>query len=160
MKQLILVRHATAESEQFPQKDFDRALSGSGLQEARQLGDFMREKGFVPDHIAFSPALRTNQTAGILKESLGIDSVPFTAVPSLYNAGFPFLMQYLQNFPDDFSSLLLVAHNPGISQLATVLSSLHPYQFSTAAGLCLQFDVSGWNKIQSGTAKEIWYFTP
>jgi phosphohistidine phosphatase SixA len=53
-----------------------------------------------------------------------------------------------------------VAHNPGISQLATVLSSSSPYQFSTAAGLCLEFEAQTWKNILHGSGKEIWYFYP
>jgi phosphohistidine phosphatase len=160
MKQLILVRHAAAAPEQFPGKDFDRVLAESGLLEARQLGSFLLEKGVFPQHVVCSSAVRTNQTASLVRDIIGKTEIPFTSSPLLYNAGFPVLMQFLQKFSDEFQSMMLVAHNPGISQLATVLSGQHPYQFSTASGLCLQFDVQEWKNIQTGSGKEIWFFNP
>lgn len=160
MKQLILVRHASAEPEQFPSKDFDRVLSPAGLEEVRKLGQFINGKGMLPGHISCSSASRTHQTASLLKEVFGKAEIPVTATPLLYNAGFQSLLYYLQSFSSEVQDLLLVAHNPGISQLATVLSSEHPYQFSTASGLCLKFEADSWKEIQNGSGKELWYFNP
>jgi phosphohistidine phosphatase len=160
MKQLILVRHATAEPERFPQKDFDRVLADYGHQEVRQLGNFILEKETFPAHIACSAAARTKQTASLLKETLRKDDISLIESAELYNAGYQVLMDFIHKFSDEHQSMLLVAHNPGISQLATVLSSTSPYQFSTAAGLCLEFEASTWKNILHGSGKEIWYFYP
>lgn len=160
MKQLTLVRHAAAEPEQFPAKDFDRALSDAGMEEVKKLGKFMNNQGLLPGCIACSSANRTQQTASLLKDNFGSAVLPFTASPLLYNAGFQTLLDFLRNFSNEVHDLMLVAHNPGISQLATVLSSEHPYQFSTASGLCLKFEVQDWKDLQNGSGKEIWYFNP
>jgi phosphohistidine phosphatase len=160
MKQLTLVRHAAAEPEQFPARDFDRALSDAGLEEVKKLGAFMNGKGLFPGYIACSSANRTQQTASLLKEISGSSALPITAYPLLYNAGFQTLLDFLRNFSNEFHDLMLVAHNPGISQLATVLSGAHPYQFSTSSGLCLKFDAQDWKDLQNGSGKEIWYFNP
>jgi len=160
MKQLILVRHASAEPEQFPAKDFDRVLSNAGLEEVKRLGQFISEKGLLPGHIACSAANRTQQTASLLRDILGSVGLPFTTSPLLYNAGFQTLLNFLHSFSNEVQDLLLVAHNPGISQLATVLSAEHPYQFSTASGLCLKFEVENWKDLGNGSGKEIWYFNP
>jgi len=160
MKQLTLVRHAAAEPEQFPARDFDRVLSDAGLEEVKKLGKFMNDKGLLPSHIVCSSANRTQHTASLLKDYCGSAALSFTASPLLYNASFQTLLDFLRNFSNEFHDLMLVAHNPGISQLATVLSSEHPYQFSTASGLCLKFEVQDWKELQNGSGKEIWYYNP
>ncbi len=160
MKRLILVRHASAVPEQFPARDFDRVLAEQGLEEVAKLAAFISSKGEFPQQIVCSSAKRTAQTASLICESWGKAGLPVQEIPQLYNAGFPAMMQWLQNFSGIADSLMLVAHNPGISQLATVLSSQHPYQFATAAGLCLEFEVTQWADLQSAAGKELWYFYP
>ena len=51
MKHLILIRHATAESENFLKKDFERDLEKSGVQEAINLGGFIKQKKFLIEMI-------------------------------------------------------------------------------------------------------------
>lgn len=159
MKNLILIRHSSAESEQFPFKDFDRRLTETGISETRKLAEFLSKSKIQPEKIVCSPAKRTFETAGIIVETLSIQH-SVIEIPALYNAGFQVLLQHIQSFGQDLNTIALVGHNPGISQIATVLSSNNPYQFSTASALCLEFKVESWSDLQSGLGKENWYYNP
>jgi phosphohistidine phosphatase len=160
MKQLFLIRHAAAVSEQFSGNDFDRILSETGKAEAENLAGFMAAKSDLPVLFLTSPARRTKQTAEIILEKLELPASCLQPAPLLYNAAFSALMSELKKIPDAHFSAAIVAHNPGISQLATVLSSFHPYQFGTASCLCLEFQVKSWSDLESGSGKEIWYYCP
>jgi len=160
MKQLILTRHATAQPEQFPGKDFERKLSESGVTESKLLGNFLTGKGVEPELLLTSSALRTLGTAEILKDTAGWNQVELKSFILLYNAGFQQILNYIKEVPPQISRLMLVAHNPGISQLATVLSADHPYQFPTAGCLCLEFPFGEWNSLATGSGIEKWYFNP
>jgi len=159
MKNLILIRHASAESEQFPFNDFDRRLTETGISETRKLAEFLLSTKFQPDKVVCSAAKRTFETAGIITETLFIQQSAIE-IPALYNAGFQVLLQHIQSFGQEQNTIALVGHNPGISQIATVLSSNNPYQFSTASALCLEFKVESWSAVQSGMGKENWYYNP
>ena len=71
MRQLILLRHAHAESATAGQDDIARPLSATGLAEARAAGDWLREHGLRPDRVLCSTAARTRETLAALPGTAG-----------------------------------------------------------------------------------------
>ena len=62
MRELVLLRHAHAESAAPGQDDFDRPLSRDGLAEAEAAGAWLRKQSWTPDLIVCSPARRARET--------------------------------------------------------------------------------------------------
>lgn len=116
MKRLFLLRHAEA-SMNAP-TDRERPLTENGLAQATTLGAEMKRQGFVPDFIYCSPARRTRQTF----EKLSFENVPSEQPDRLYNAPAGDILSFIQNTSDDIANLLVVAHNPGIHQIAAMLA--------------------------------------
>lgn len=119
MRELILLRHAHAESPVPGQDDRARPLSQVGLAEARAAGDWLREHGLAPDRVLCSPALRTRQTLDALGDT-GCADVREEA--AIYEAS-PGTLIALADVHGDARRLLLVGHNPGLEQLAALLYS-------------------------------------
>ena len=119
MRELILLRHAHAESATSGQDDRARPLSPAGLAEARAAGDWLREHGLAPDRVLCSPALRTRQTLDALGETGCADVREDEAI---YEAS-PGSLIALADAHGDARRLLLVGHNPGLEQLAALLHS-------------------------------------
>ena len=119
MRELILLRHAHAESPASGQDDRTRPLSPTGLAEARAAGDWLREHGLAPDRVLCSPALRTRQTLDALGETGCADVREDEAI---YEAS-PGTLIALADAHGDARRLLLVGHNPGLEQLAALLHS-------------------------------------
>lgn len=117
----ILVRHAHAEWPAWRARDFERPLTDRGLEEAHATGKAIREAGLAPRLLIASAARRTAQTAGILREALQLPPDALRLMDSLYNADAPTLHAALLEASAD-GTVLLVAHNPGISELARLLS--------------------------------------
>ncbi|HOY96932.1 MAG TPA: histidine phosphatase family protein [Catalimonadaceae bacterium] len=159
MRKIILIRHATAEPERYPLKDFDRNLDGTGMAEAARLGKYLLAKKEVPDAIHYSSSNRTSQTAEILIREAKLDAVVTVPEMDLYNAGYLQLIEQIKYFGADQYSILMIAHNPGISQIATALSQ-DSYQLSPGSAVCLNFAFDSWSEIRSGSGKENWYFIP
>lgn len=160
MKHVIFIRHASAMPGQFPARDFERELDASGLQEAAALGVFMAGKLEKPEILLFSPAARTAKTAMILNNHLNIPKEHLRPELKLYNCHFQTLIHAIQSVDNQFASLVIVAHNPGISQSAALLSSGAAFQLAPAAAVCLAFSSDDWSGIRPGSGKEIWYFNP
>jgi phosphohistidine phosphatase len=118
----LLVRHAHAEWPAYRGRDFDRPLTERGLADAHVTGQAIRAAGLAPKRIVASAARRTEQTARVLMEQLRLSSVALQLLDSLYNADAPTLQAELQSAVQDGALVLLVAHNPGISELARQLS--------------------------------------
>lgn len=119
MRQLILLRHAHAESATAGQDDIARPLSATGLAEARAAGDWLREHGLRPDRVLCSTAARTRETLAALGD-IGAGEVYEDA--SIYEAS-PGTLAALADANRDAERLLLVGHNPGLEQLAALMHS-------------------------------------
>ena len=119
MRQLILLRHAHAESATAGQDDIARPLSATGLAEARAAGDWLREHGLRPDRVLCSPATRTRETLAALGD-IGGGEVHEDA--SIYE-GSAGTLAALADAHRDAERLLVVGHNPGLEQLAALMHS-------------------------------------
>lgn len=118
----ILVRHAHAEWPAYRGRDFDRPLTDRGLEDARATGLALRAAGLAPSRIIASAARRTEQTATLLANLLQMPAGSLQLDEALYNADAPTLQDALRICARDGGCVMLVAHNPGISELARLLS--------------------------------------
>lgn len=121
-RQIILVRHAHAEWPAYRGADFDRPLTPQGLADATAAAAAIRDATHRPDVLLTSPAIRTMQTADVIATALGLPASAITPVDTLYNAGPAALETELRRALAVAGSVLLVAHNPGISELARQLT--------------------------------------
>ena len=121
MRQLILLRHAHAESAGAGEDDAGRPLSETGLAEAKAAGAWLREHGAHPDRVLCSPTTRTRQTWAAVDAELG-SGVAVQFEPSIYDAT-PGALIALADANRDAPRLLLVGHNPGMERLVALLHS-------------------------------------
>ncbi|HEY3809543.1 MAG TPA: histidine phosphatase family protein [Steroidobacteraceae bacterium] len=143
MKQLLLLRHAHAQQSSPGGVDIDRPLSARGRAEALAAARSIVAAGLHCDALLASPALRTRQTAAIVAGELGL-AEPLRLAASIYLGDAEALLEALGTHADGAASLLLVAHNPGISELAQRLQAAPPAIELRTAGLCLiEFDLAG-----------------
>lgn len=159
MKHLWLIRHATAIQGDFSLADFDRTLESSGIQEAKKTGEFILKNGMVPELIVCSASKRTIETAKLIALSFK-KNLPIIETLELYNSGFQTIQKIIQGIDSNIQTLALVGHNPGISQLATALSFMGPFQMAPSSAICLEFLVEDWKDIKAGKGKELFYFYP
>lgn len=160
MKQLILIRHALAEPEVYPKRDFDRNLEPLGIAEVEKLGRFILSKSERPEKVLCSSSVRTMQTAEQLASILGTNSEAISSSVKIYNAVVSVLRDQISLFSGPENCVALVAHNPGISQLASYLGSEDHFQLPTAGAVCFSFNVENWADIKPASGKLLWYFSP
>src|SRR5690606_1895601 len=115
MQRLILMRHAKAEASA-PGGDVDRALSERGRRDAAAMGRALAERGLKPDVALVSGARRTRDTWDAVSDFFG--DVDMTVSNGLYNASADVLRRAVEAAEDEAGCLLLIAHNPGVHQLA------------------------------------------
>ena len=120
MRELILLRHAHAEAAVHGQDDMDRPLSRQGQAEAEAAGRWLKEHGYAPDRVVYSPARRTRETVEQVLSVLGY--LEQKAEPRIFDATPGTLMQVADE-QKELGRVLLVGHNPGLEQLAALLSS-------------------------------------
>ena len=115
------MRHAEA-NPGFVFKDHARSLSEKGKQDALNLGRWLAAKDHCPTRALVSDATRTIQSFTGLKLLCPVDFLPL-----LYLANSRELLRETHDIKT--SCLLVLAHNPGIADLAHMVSntnSKHP----------------------------------
>ncbi|GAD59500.1 histidine phosphatase family protein [Brevundimonas sp. BAL450] len=125
MRQLILMRHAQAVGAAPAGGDRERALSAAGRAEAVRIGQALKARGVRPDLAMVSAARRTRETWTGVAEGLTLDPEPswLEVDPALYNADARVLRGQVESAENRCETLILIAHNPGIHQLAFELLS-------------------------------------
>ncbi|MEO0972115.1 MAG: histidine phosphatase family protein [Pseudomonadota bacterium] len=122
-RRVLIVRHAQAARETpGGGSDRTRPLTEYGERDARLAGGRLLNRSIVPDLLLSSPAHRAARTAEILAECLRYDREAITYELSIYNASRSTLLELLSDTDEAVTSLIIVGHNPGLSELANALS--------------------------------------
>ncbi len=146
--EIYILRHADAEAHDNG-CDRERALTNKGREQARRVGRFMCKHELVPDCILSSPFARSWQTAEIVCEEAGLDDptlADWLSAGVLAADAIRELTAY-QRFPD----VLIVGHQPGLSELIAVLIGLpnsDQLQVRKAELIALELD-----SIKAGSAR-------
>ncbi len=119
MRRLYLLRHAESPGS-YGLSDIERGLSECGMADAHALGQFMLDKGYVPDFTVCSSAVRTRLTLTQVTDAY--DTSPEALYSEdLYRGSVQDYLDILQACDDRYSAVLLVGHNPVIPSLAASL---------------------------------------
>lgn len=99
--------------------DHARPLNARGRQAAVAMRAAMQRMGLAPDLVLVSSARRTLQT---LERLQPWDEAPeVRPLDALYLAGTGQLLEVIRAVPEARRSVLLIGHNPGLHDLATLL---------------------------------------
>ncbi len=123
MSELYLLRHCKSDWDGNLSRDSDRSLSERGLADADRLGQWMKEKQYMPGYILCSTAVRARQTAQLMCNQLAFDENRIQYLPTLYLASLATLLSTIKVNIDKSGPLLLVAHNPGMDELVNYLAA-------------------------------------
>ncbi|APZ91376.1 SixA phosphatase family protein [Fuerstiella marisgermanici] len=147
-KHLILMRHSYAASNNPAWSDHERPLTERGRQLATSTAAMLSD--FRIDRIVHSDAVRTTQTAELIKKACGHDP-PLYAAAQLYHASASEnLNEAVQNASADDDGIMVVGHNPG---MAGLIYSLSHESLPISPGSVAIFRLNGndWKLLQDGS---------
>jgi phosphohistidine phosphatase len=121
MKRLLLLRHAKAVPAKGPLADSARPLAERGERDARRIGERLREHRRHPKLIVASPAVRTLQTAQLVAAALDYPLEEIALENRLYLAHPTAILDIIAAQSAAAETLLVVGHNPGVSELVLEL---------------------------------------
>ena len=146
MKRLLLLRHGEAEPERLGLAEFERPLSARGRLEALEVAQLVRGSQLRLDLLLASPALRVRESADIVAAQLDMPEGP-RFEPTFYLGPPGILLKALRRCSDRLNVVLLIAHNPGLSELASRLSSdFEPCSLCTCGLARLDF-AGSWSEL-------------
>ncbi|MGA9334177.1 MAG: histidine phosphatase family protein [Rudaea sp.] len=150
-REIILLRHAHAESGGSAAQDSVRDLSPRGIAEAQAAGEWLRAQAALPARVLCSPAARAQQT---LEHALG--KLDIKVEPRIYEATAGELDALIDE-NSDAARLLMVGHNPGFETLVALLATGQSGDFRgmPPAGIAW-FELDGEAEPGSGRLKAFW----
>lgn len=116
MRTLILLRHAKAVRAHEADSDEARGLTGRGRRDAAAAGAAIGSAGLTPSLALVSTAERTRQTA---EHALTAFDIETRFEDALYHAAPESIWDAF--IASDAESVVIVGHNPGIGELASML---------------------------------------
>ncbi len=151
MLRLLLLRHAKSSWNHPGLRDHDRPLAARGLRDAPRMGRYLRKLGFTPAAALVSTAVRARTTAELALEAAGAAPDTLRLVPDLYGSSPDEIVEIVAEEGGSASPLLVVAHNPGMEDLAArFLGRLE--HFPTAALLVAQVPAPDWAGLSPAAA--------
>ena len=115
---LYLLRHAKSSWESY-EDDHDRVLSERGRNDASTLGEYLHKNNINFENTLCSSSQRTRETISIINEVSPHSINEINYLDSLYHATSNKIKEIIQNYSN--KSLLIVGHNPGVSELISDL---------------------------------------
>jgi phosphohistidine phosphatase len=149
-----LIRHATAVSAgQY--RDFDRPLKKKGREKIKQNTEILSGKGYYPNLLLSSSALRALQTAEIFAETIEpefpLDAILF--LEQLYLPSVEEMMMVVQQLDSSATDVFLVSHNNGISFFAQTLCGNRGIIMPAGAVVRIKFESADWTEISPGSGE-------
>lgn len=150
MKRLVILRHAKAEK--FAVTDHARPLSDRGHEQAHQCSKWIHELPFVIESAIVSSSTRTAQTCQDLKLNCSVQ-----LAAAAYNASAEQWVHLIRECQNEVENLLIVGHNPGLSDLAFA----HGYagELSTCAAVVIELEPD-WQQFGLHAGKPAQTFVP
>lgn len=158
--QLILLRHAKSDwPENVP--DHDRPLAKRGRRDAPQVGRWLRQHDHIPDAVICSTAMRTRETWELASAKFHEQIPAVTFEPRAYAASAMTLLYLAREVQESTGTALIIAHNPGISELARSLAGTSRDQLSfPTAGVAVLEVRQRWADLGPGDAHLVAFVTP
>ncbi len=160
MKTLYIVRHAKSSWDDPIIDDFDRPLNGRGEKDAPRMGERMNERGIAPDLIISSPAARALGTARLIAKSLGYPEGNVQQDRSIYHAGTEALLRVIRQAGDKNEIIMIVGHNPGLTEFANDLLKENIDNIPTAGVVGCKLKIDSWKDAAAGCGKMLFFDFP
>ena len=163
----MLMRHAKSNWSESGQRDIDRRLAARGREVAPLMGRYIARHGLTPDKVLVSAAQRTRETWDLVAPAL--DRKPDVAIEArLYEASGKSVLPVLQETKPDVHTLLVIGHNPGLQELASLVTASGDVsarqnlleKFPTAALAVIDVAIDRWIDLKPNLGRLDRFVTP
>ena len=125
------------------------------------MGRRLAERSVDPDLLLVSSAKRTRQTAKLVAAELVHSDFELAIEPGIYLASPGELLEIIRSVDDGVNELVLIGHNPGLTQLANLLlPELRLYNLPTSGVVAIDADASSWRHLDAAERRLHFYDYP
>lgn len=145
MKTLYLLRHSKSSWSTPSLDDFDRPLNERGKRDAPFMGDILAKKNIFPQFFVTSPALRAVKTSEVIAKKINYPIGSIIKERNLYEASALDILSVIKKTDNKIESLMLVGHNPGMTDLINIISNRKMDNLPTSGIVCLKKETESWD---------------
>ena len=145
MKTLYIVRHAKSSWADFNQSDFERSLNDRGHENAPEMAKRLLNKKIRIDAFISSPALRARQTCEHFCKVYQVNKKDILFKDALYHAPESTIKNIIAQTDDQFESIAVFTHNPGVTDYAnTLVEEVYIDNMPTCGVFAVTADTDNW----------------
>ena len=145
MKSLIIVRHCKSSWADLSLSDFDRPLNKRGNIDGELMSNYLREKEKKIDKLILSTSKRTRLTSKYFTEKIHFDSISY--LDELYHANYLDIINIISKVENNFNSIMVIGHNPGLTELINQYTIMNIYNLPTTGVVKVEFKGDKWERI-------------
>ncbi len=160
MKTLYLIRHAKSSRDCAGLDDFERPLNERGRRDLESLGKRLAELKVAPDVVISSPATRAAVTARSIADAIRYPATGIRYREAAYMAGMDGLLQVAAELDDTVNTVIIVGHNPALTEFATYLGGHDIENIRTCGLFGANLNVPSWDKLDPGCGETKYFESP
>ncbi|MDR3347006.1 MAG: histidine phosphatase family protein [Helicobacteraceae bacterium] len=158
MKKICLIRHAKSDHN-LDLEDFDRPLSKKGENDAQIMAKALNERRIDCDLIITSGAKRALSTAQYIASGLAY-SRNLQIDNRLYHGSEKEYIAIIHELDDRFNTVIIVGHNPIITETGGLLCGGDIHYFDPCAVLCASFKRQSFSLIDDRSGEVVFFDSP
>lgn len=160
MLSLYLIRHAKSSWAEPGLDDLNRPLNKRGKSDAPLMAEILLKRNEIPEVVISSPAKRALSTAKRIAKTMGINGERIKTDDRLYMANETDFFNVIWDISDDINRLMLVSHNPGLTDFVNILTGSNILNIPTSGIVRVDFDLKHWKEITKQNSKYIYFEYP
>lgn len=144
MKTLFIIRHAKSSWNIKTLNDFDRPLNDRGHQDAPMMAKRLLSKNISIECFISSPAKRALTTAQYFAKAFNKQENSIIKIPFLYHAASAVFYSVISEIENQYSSVAIFSHNPGITHFVNELTNTKVDNMPTCGVFAVKITSSKW----------------
>lgn len=145
MKKIILVRHSKSSWKDFSLADFQRPLNKRGRFDGPIMANYLVNKTKAIDYLHSSSSVRTFETSKFFISRIKFKEIKYD--DDLYHCPADSIVDILKNYIEDYDSVMIVSHNPGLTDLINNITNISLDNLPTSGIAEIHFNCDCWSKI-------------
>ena len=147
MKTLYVARHAISDWSDPSLFDEERKVTKEGIKSAKAMGDYLKDQNVSPDIILTSCAIRAQDTALELAETLRYQGT-IHYLKELYLTPLQRLKETLSLQSCEYDNLLLIGHNSQLTELINDITEENIEKIPAMGIMAIKLDINEWTQLQ------------
>lgn len=152
MKFLLIIRHAKSSWDIGTLSDFERPLNDRGKKDAPEMAQRILDKKISIDAFISSPAKRAKKTAELFCQTYKRKEEEIIFISALYHADVPTFYNTIEQIDDQYNTVALFSHNPGITSFVNELTdAIRVDNMPTCAVFSVKINIEKWKEFKKAT---------